>query len=587
MFSLVSGLYQWLFSYDELRLLLIGIDGSGKTTFLEQLKARYAKPRGRARPSASSPLHSSHVGPADAAPPSLPAVSSHNSNDVDATRKTSLSASVEPPSSVSSSSLSSSSPSSSSSLSSSPSGSSSLSCSPPSSSSSSASSPSCSVLPHVQPTTGFNLTNFVFENFKVTVWDLGGQKTLRNIWKDYYKDCHCILFFVDAADSARRDEACRAFQCMLSDLGGAAPPHAEPRESTRAPSFPEREMCSPPVLLVANKQDVATAESGERLLPFFLYQHGAPRRGERTRKERQRATSWATGAEEGTVKVVAHTALNSESVESLLRAGVAAAQAKRDLEREQERWHEQQTQMDSPLFRAGGQTAESGQSTEEPERRSERERLARSACANQTPSGDEDEQEAGRDTEARHGNGNPKRSLPTSTTSASSVPSSPASAVPGRNVHPSPLVPTVSSPSSVSSSALRAAPLSVSPQEARDDSPSRSFQNGQDERESVTDLRSGAQPGPPHSREPPVRKDTEDEAREEKQRAGSVSSEDRSGEEGSRDSSGLYDLEEAQASFELFLASRLHLACTPSSSPLPARPANGSALGTRAQRNTF
>ena len=48
MFGLFFGLWQWLFSKTEYRLLILGLDNAGKTTFLEQLKNQFSPQGGMA-----------------------------------------------------------------------------------------------------------------------------------------------------------------------------------------------------------------------------------------------------------------------------------------------------------------------------------------------------------------------------------------------------------------------------------------------------------------------------------------------------------------------------------------------------------
>ena len=38
MYSLVTGFYKWYFQKPEYKILIIGLDGAGKTSFLEQVK---------------------------------------------------------------------------------------------------------------------------------------------------------------------------------------------------------------------------------------------------------------------------------------------------------------------------------------------------------------------------------------------------------------------------------------------------------------------------------------------------------------------------------------------------------------------
>ncbi|XP_057315738.1 ADP-ribosylation factor-related protein 1-like [Hydractinia symbiolongicarpus] len=42
MFTLLSGLWKWLFQKDEFCILIVGLDNAGKTTFLEHAKRKYA-----------------------------------------------------------------------------------------------------------------------------------------------------------------------------------------------------------------------------------------------------------------------------------------------------------------------------------------------------------------------------------------------------------------------------------------------------------------------------------------------------------------------------------------------------------------
>lgn len=67
------------------------------------------------------------------------------------------------------------------------------------------------------PTVGFNVeTVQPTKNVSFTVWDVGGQKILRDLWKHYYQGCDGLLFIVDSADHERFSEAREELQAILS-----------------------------------------------------------------------------------------------------------------------------------------------------------------------------------------------------------------------------------------------------------------------------------------------------------------------------------------------------------------------------------
>ena len=59
------------------------------------------------------------------------------------------------------------------------------------------------------PTIGFNVEEVTYKNVHFTVWDVGGQKKLRNMWKHYYDGVHAIIFVVDSADHDRIEGDCK------------------------------------------------------------------------------------------------------------------------------------------------------------------------------------------------------------------------------------------------------------------------------------------------------------------------------------------------------------------------------------------
>jgi ADP-ribosylation factor-like protein 3 len=47
---------------------------------------------------------------------------------------------------------------------------------------------------NTEPTKGFNVKTLVHDNFNLNVWDLGGQKEIRQYWDYYFEDCDGIVF---------------------------------------------------------------------------------------------------------------------------------------------------------------------------------------------------------------------------------------------------------------------------------------------------------------------------------------------------------------------------------------------------------
>ncbi|CAH9141257.1 unnamed protein product [Cuscuta epithymum] len=95
----------------------------------------------------------------------------------------------------------------------------------------------------IVPTVGLNIGRVEVSNSKLVFWDLGGQPGLRSIWEKYYEEAHAVLFVVDAACPSRFEDAKSALEKVLrhEELQGA------------------------PLLIVANKQDLAEAVSVEEL----------------------------------------------------------------------------------------------------------------------------------------------------------------------------------------------------------------------------------------------------------------------------------------------------------------------------------
>jgi ADP-ribosylation factor-like protein 13B len=91
-----------------------------------------------------------------------------------------------------------------------------------------------------KPTIGFRpVTMMAGENLQVSFYDIGGGPKIREIWPQYYHDVHGLIYVVDSSDKDRIGEGEALFASALGH------------------SF----LKNKPVLLIANKQDVAGAEA--------------------------------------------------------------------------------------------------------------------------------------------------------------------------------------------------------------------------------------------------------------------------------------------------------------------------------------
>ncbi|KAM6439249.1 ADP-ribosylation factor-like protein 13B [Rhynochetos jubatus] len=85
----------------------------------------------------------------------------------------------------------------------------------------------------VAPTVGFSKIHFQQGRFEVTLFDLGGGKQIRSIWRNYYAESHGVVFVVDSSDVGRMEETKETMVELLSNP----------------------KMSGKPMLVLANKQD--------------------------------------------------------------------------------------------------------------------------------------------------------------------------------------------------------------------------------------------------------------------------------------------------------------------------------------------
>merc|ERR1712100_875350 len=96
---------------------------------------------------------------------------------------------------------------------------------------------------HIMPTQGFNIKSLVREGFKLNVWDIGGQKTIRPYWSNYFEASDALVYVIDSSDSRRLQESGEELRELLA----------------------EDKLGRVPLLIFANKQDLLQAVSTDEI----------------------------------------------------------------------------------------------------------------------------------------------------------------------------------------------------------------------------------------------------------------------------------------------------------------------------------
>eukprot|EP00124_Ichthyophonus_hoferi_P001417 Ihof_evm6s73 gene=Ihof_evmTU6s73 len=76
----------------------------------------------------------------------------------------------------------------------------------------------------ISPTLGFNIKTFEFLGYKLNIWDVGGQKSLRSYWRNYFESTDGLVWVVDSADRARLQDCQAELHALLKEerLTGAS-----------------------------------------------------------------------------------------------------------------------------------------------------------------------------------------------------------------------------------------------------------------------------------------------------------------------------------------------------------------------------
>jgi ADP-ribosylation factor-like protein 2 len=95
----------------------------------------------------------------------------------------------------------------------------------------------------IAPTVGFNIKSLEYNDYMLNLWDVGGQKSIRTYWRNYFEQTDGIIWVVDSVDRWRLEEC----KNQLRDILG------------------QEKLAGASLLIFANKQDLGGALSFEQI----------------------------------------------------------------------------------------------------------------------------------------------------------------------------------------------------------------------------------------------------------------------------------------------------------------------------------
>jgi ADP-ribosylation factor-like protein 2 len=95
----------------------------------------------------------------------------------------------------------------------------------------------------IEPTLGFQIQTLTYKGYQLNLWDVGGQKSIRAYWRNYFEQTDGLIWVVDSADTYRL-ELCRDELAQL---------------------LQQERLASASLLILANKQDLEGALSIESI----------------------------------------------------------------------------------------------------------------------------------------------------------------------------------------------------------------------------------------------------------------------------------------------------------------------------------
>lgn len=99
------------------------------------------------------------------------------------------------------------------------------------------------------PTVGQNVSTITLPDMYLKIWDVGGQLSLRTLWRSYYSSCHAIVFIIDSTDIGGGELS------PDNDEGDSVSGRLEECRAVLEDVLQSEETEGVPLLVLANKQD--------------------------------------------------------------------------------------------------------------------------------------------------------------------------------------------------------------------------------------------------------------------------------------------------------------------------------------------
>lgn len=68
----------------------------------------------------------------------------------------------------------------------------------------------------ISPTVGFNIQTLEYNGYLLNIWDVGGQKSIRPFWRNYFESTDGIIWVIDSVDKYRLEECKLQLRDILS-----------------------------------------------------------------------------------------------------------------------------------------------------------------------------------------------------------------------------------------------------------------------------------------------------------------------------------------------------------------------------------